>query len=656
MLKNARVLVCLLLILLLTIGSVGCSNTEQLRPTSTAAPVPVKEKEVTLQTAAPAEPEVMIPAQTVEDNEYAEYRFSGTYDTATMGTATVTADLLYDGTYELVLDLKGMFSNTPSWGDWEYNIADDVFILTDTDNNLSFTAIKNTDSYGFTFDFRGTPIEMSATMTGEKAASALHDGPVQEKEATEDTPAVERTILLEIEGIDHTNDLGKKDGFFFRFYSDHSIAIYLVKRDAESSSGTWSYDEENGLKLTVDDNEIEIQKENGENTFLAAAQLAPGMAFARKYVVSEDELRAALSESKESLTVVAADNRVSRYAAWTEEEWNTLWKEADMPLYTDLYSIKERSSETDNKFIEQLPKEAFDATDARGTVYRLEYDTYIYDYYYSNNIPETEWKPVTKACYIYVPADYDADKQYDVYYLMHGATGSEASWFSFNCDGTYTNVGEGDFIVMLDALTNTGKLMPAIYVSATVNTDVSSFEKKIQNTYSATNELASFPYELVNDLVPAVESRFSTYAEGIAPEQLKASRYHRAFGGLSLGAAVVWNAMPIAYEYIAYYAPLANGCDPGDVEDEYPAAKALGEKMSAFKDVELGFLFASSGNKDHTYAHEYVVYDVLFENWDELRYGENTSNFRPVNGTHSAKYFMLGVFNSMQVFFAEETH
>ncbi len=653
MLKKTRTAICFILILFLTIGGVGCSNTEKLQPMSTVAPSAVEKKETAVQTAAPIEPEVMIPAQAVEENEYAEYRFYGTYDTATMGTADVTVDLLFDGTYELVLDLRGMFSNTPSWGTWEYSEEDDAFILTDTDNNLSFVAKKDNDRYGFIFDFRGTPIDMAAIMTGEKPASALHDGPKKEKETEAAAPEAERTLLLEIEGIDHTNDLGKKDGFFFRFYSDHSIAIYLVKRDAESSSGTWSYDEENGLKLTVDDNEIEIQRENGENTFLAAAQLAPGMAFARKYVISEEELRTALLKSKETLTAVSNEKRTARYENWSDEEWAKLWDEAEMPLYTDLYSVIERSSETDELFLERLPKEAFAGTDEQGTVYRLEYETYLYDYYFANNIPESEWKPVIKACYIYVPANYDEAKQYDVYYLMHGATGDETNWFSFNCDGTVSNVGEGDFTVMLDTCIKEGIIKPAIYVSATVNTDVSSFDKKIRNVYSATNELASFPHELVKDLIPAVESRFSTFAEGTDPEQLKASRDHRAFAGLSLGAAVVWNSMPVAYEYIAYYAPLANGCDPGDVDDEYPAAKILGEKMSEFKNIRLGFLFASSGMKDHTYAHEYVVYDVLFKNWEELSYGENTSNFHPANGTHSAKYFILGVYNSMQVFFAE---
>lgn len=46
--------------------------------------------------------------------------------------------------------------------------------------------------------------------------------------------------------------------------------------------------------------------------------------------------------------------------------------------------------------------------------------------------------------------------------------------------------------------------------------------------------------ELLNDLIPAVESRYSTYAEDTTPVGIAASRDHRGFGGFSMGSVNMW--------------------------------------------------------------------------------------------------------------------
>ena len=77
----------------------------------------------------------------------------------------------------------------------------------------------------------------------------------------------------------------------------------------------------------------------------------------------------------------------------------------------------------------------------------------------------------------------------------------------------------------------------------------------------------------------------------------------------------------------------------------------LAEAMKQYTDTEIGFLFSFAGDKDHTYAFQWSTYDALMEGWDKLVYGENTVGCHPVNGTHTAKYFILGVYDSMKVFF-----
>lgn len=50
----------------------------------------------------------------------------------------------------------------------------------------------------------------------------------------------------------------------------------------------------------------------------------------------------------------------------------------------------------------------------------------------------------------------------------------------------------------------------------------------------------NFHNELINDLIPAVESQYSTYAESTSTEDLTASRPHRGFGGFSMGSVATW--------------------------------------------------------------------------------------------------------------------
>lgn len=55
--------------------------------------------------------------------------------------------------------------------------------------------------------------------------------------------------------------------------------------------------------------------------------------------------------------------------------------------------------------------------------------------------------------------------------------------------------------------------------------------------YSLALELTdNYHNELINDLIPAVESTYSTYAADTTPDGLRESRDHRAFCGFSMGS------------------------------------------------------------------------------------------------------------------------
>lgn len=601
------------------------------------------------------------PAQEIEKDEYTEYLFTGVYPTA-IGNAAVEGKLFYDKGFEITISLGGgIYSATPNWGTWEYLSEKDQFELTDTDNAASFTAEKNADgNYTFELPFKEDVIVLTLTPTGTKALSELHNGPARPEgegsaaQAEEEKP---KTILLETEGwtIHDGSDptkVSKQDGFFFRFYSDGSIGCYLTMRKAESGSGSWTYSEEEGLKLIIGEEEVELTDEGDAISFVGWIEIIPGTAFPRKFVVEKSRLHDGLT-GKVAVEKVQTADLADRYSSMTEEEWAAMWAEADMEEKLKGYEAIERTSPMDEVFAKTIDRQLFVPVEKeqRGSIYKVTYTTYVYDYYRTYETPEAEWVPVKKSAYVYLPAGYSAENQYNIFYLMHGATGDETNWFSMNNDNTYGPVGEGDFIIMLDYMMANGLMEPTIFVSLTTNTDVSGLEAVIRNRYATTNEINSLGEEFRNDIIPTFESLYSTYAEDVTEEALVASRDHRAFGGLSMGAYVTWVTMPKVYDLMSYFAPIANGCSQGDTEQNLADAKVLAETMNEKAEYELGYIFAISGRKDGTYSATFATVDTLLEGWTALKYGENIYGMPIAEATHTPKYFILGVYDAMKVFF-----
>ena len=69
----------------------------------------------------------------------------------------------------------------------------------------------------------------------------------------------------------------------------------------------------------------------------------------------------------------------------------------------------------------------------------------------------------------------------------------------------------------------------------------------------------NFHNELVNDLIPAAESKYSIFAETTDLKGIAASRYHRAFGGFSMGSMNTWHTFEYCLDYFRYFAPSSGG-------------------------------------------------------------------------------------------------
>ena len=182
-----------------------------------------------------------------------------------------------------------------------------------------------------------------------------------------------------------------------------------------------------------------------------------------------------------------------------------------------------------------VPSEYTKASSKPGTVVRVDYDSE--DYVRGGGA-------ITKTAYVYTPYGYDendTDTKYDILYLMHGWGGHAGEYFEFSSQKN-----------MFDYLIERGEVKPLIIVSATFYNENSDTDFS-----SSIAEFRQFHRDFEDHLMPMVEGRFHTYANSTSPEDLKASRDHRAFGGFSLGSVTTWLQFCYDSDYIRSFIPMS---------------------------------------------------------------------------------------------------
>ncbi len=83
----------------------------------------------------------------------------------------------------------------------------------------------------------------------------------------------------------------------------------------------------------------------------------------------------------------------------------------------------------------------------------------------------------------------------------------------------------------------------------------------------------NFHNEILNDLIPAAEGKYSTYAEDTTPEGFAASRDHRGFGGFSMGSVNTWRTFQYCLDYFRYFMPMSGSGYDGESAAIFRAAK-----------------------------------------------------------------------------------
>ena len=229
--------------------------------------------------------------------------------------------------------------------------------------------------------------------------------------------------------------------------------------------------------------------------------------------------------------------------------------------------------------LETIPQEFYSPAVRQGTLVELYYDTY------ESRTYGQKTRRLQKRAIVYVPYGYSGEQKYNVFYLMHGGWGNET-----------TTLGTPDRPSLLKNVIDNGiadgAFAPLIIVCPTYNNE----SPEDSANFSLALELnRNYHNELINDLIPAIESAYSTYAESASPEDIKASRNHRGFGGFSMGSVATWRTFQYCLDYFRYFLPMSCGTSL-DEENIFAAARNRGQSDY--------FVWVITGTADFAYRYD----------------------------------------------------
>lgn len=262
-------------------------------------------------------------------------------------------------------------------------------------------------------------------------------------------------------------------------------------------------------------------------------------------------------------------------------------------------------------------------TDYFGTVEKITYQTK--DYF-------GDGSEITKPAYVYLPYNYDPKQKYNVLYLMHGIGGTENEWGLNNENSLIKN--------MTDNLIYNGIIEPFILVTPNGRSGADHSSSADYRSFYV------FGNELRNDLIPYIDSHYSTYADyNENGYDLTDARDHRAMAGLSMGGMQTINiGLCECLDIISYFgafsaAPTTN------------PATVISEKLNDFSDYGISFFYNICGTEDAiAFASASAAVSKLTDLTDKLTEGKNFI-WQKVSGGHDFDIWYLGFYNFINIIF-----
>ena len=155
----------------------------------------------------------------------------------------------------------------------------------------------------------------------------------------------------------------------------------------------------------------------------------------------------------------------------------------------------------------------------------------------------------------------------------------------------------------------------------------SKYKKEVYNVESVDHpipimEVKYFHDELINDLIPFVETKYNTYAMSGNKEDLIKSRQHRAFGGFSMGSVTTWYTYINCLDYFKYFIPLSGDCWVFGPKAGSSKAKETAEYLANIPKLndytQRIIIFCATGNLDIAYPNMYPQIYAMKEMKDSL--------------------------------------
>ncbi|MCA9170050.1 MAG: esterase family protein, partial [Planctomycetales bacterium] len=226
---------------------------------------------------------------------------------------------------------------------------------------------------------------------------------------------------------------------------------------------------------------------------------------------------------------------------------------------------------------------------------------------------ESKTVGTTRKMQVYTPPGYSTNQKYPVLYLLHGIGGDETEWQRFATPN-----------VLLDNLIAAGKAKPMIVVMP--NGRAQKNDRAEGNVFASANAFAVFERDLLDDVIPAIEAKYSVDSQ----------REQRAIAGLSMGGGQSFNfglQHLDTFAWIGAFSAAPNTKQPQELIPDVDATKA-----------QLLALWISCGNKDGLIRisqgmHQFLKQNEIAHTWHVDGNGHDAEHWR-----NSLYWFLQTVF------------
>jgi enterochelin esterase-like enzyme len=246
-------------------------------------------------------------------------------------------------------------------------------------------------------------------------------------------------------------------------------------------------------------------------------------------------------------------------------------------------------------------------------------------YYYSNTVG------TKRKALIYTPPGYSKNQKYPVLYLLHGIGGDEHEWLN-----------GGHPQVILDNLYAENKIVPMIVVLP--NGRAMKDDRPVGNIFDSikVQAFANFEKDLLNDLIPYIEKKFTVYKDA----------EHRAIAGLSMGGGQSLNfglGNLDKFAWIGSFSAAPNTKPPEELLPDPEKAKKKLKLLWISCGADDGLITFSIRTHKYLEAHDvpHIFYVEPgaheFKVWKNGLYMFSHLIFKPVDISTFSQYSMLGL-------------